>query len=451
MPFSGNHFGKDLNFDPVKTFGLDALRLKFLTVGFLIIDEYSLLHCWLLCQIHQILTRAKANEEPFGGLTILFCGDFNQFPAIKGTPLYIDAQKLLLYAQRNARGSYQKIEDVKFGKFLWESLTHCIYLKYNFRQEKDKVYADLVSRAMERTSTLSDVEILKNRIITKTELLSDPWNMVEIVVCENLDRLCLNNESINNYRLKDNKSMVILKAEQYKKSNGQHNQLSIINDLLSQKEVGSNVSYLLYNLHLVMGAKYILTRNIYGDLGVKIGLVNGATVILKHIITHEKIDTKDSIINLTVMPKFLIVELVNCNDKVNFKFSDLPVNHYYIEPITASFNLKFGKQETTKVKKNFFRHQFPLNPAFAVTSYKIQSTTKIQLIIDLVAPKKAIYDNDAYVKLSRIKTLEGVKILRDFDLDDLNRPKSLEIDNEINRLKRLSQITIENYKLAKQI
>ena len=100
----------------------------------------------------------------------------------------------------------------------------------------------------------------------------------------------------------------------------------------------------------------------------------------------------------------------------------------------------------TKAQTNFHRIQFPLAPYFAITSYKIQSKTKANLIIDLCSPNRAIYNNDAYVKLGRVKTLEGLKILRNFTLKDLKRPKDPDIDLELIRLQKLSEITIENYK-----
>ena len=64
--------------------------------------------------------------------------------------------------------------------------------------------------------------------------------------------------------------------------------------------------------------------------------------------------------------------------------------------------------------------------------------------MQLQAIKLSICKYDAYVKLGRVKTLEGLKILRDFTLKDLKRPKDPDIDLELIRLQKLSDITIEN-------
>ena len=123
------------------------------------------------------------------------------------------------------------------------------------------------------------------------------------------------------------------------------------------------------------------------------------------------------------MPQYLIVELLT-QKKQQFRLNNLQLNHYYIEPVTTEFKQEIGKKNTTNISNllngtkpqtNFHRIQFPLDPYFAITSYKIQSKTKTHLIIDLCSPNRAIYNNDAYVKLGRVKTLEGLKILRDFN------------------------------------
>jgi hypothetical protein len=74
--------------------------------------------------------------------------------------------------------------------------------------------------------------------------------------------------------------------------------------------------------------------------------------------------------------------------------------------IYVVFKLEIGKKNTTnisnllngtKAQTNFHRIQFPLDPYFAITNYKIQSKTKTHLIIDLCSPNRAIYNNDAYM------------------------------------------------------
>jgi hypothetical protein len=58
---------------------------------YIIIDEVSMLDASLLARVHTQLTRIKCRpEETFGGLNILFFGDFLQMPSVKGGDVYSD-------------------------------------------------------------------------------------------------------------------------------------------------------------------------------------------------------------------------------------------------------------------------------------------------------------------------------------------------------------------------
>jgi len=261
LPFSGANFKNQTNKNTYAN--NEKIRLRFLTVYFLIIDEISLLTCWFLCQIHKILQRAKGNDLPFGGIEILFSGDFNQFPPINGAGLFINSNKLLDFViskiQNAKKKTSQSFQDATFGKLLWMSLTHCVFLHENFRQKKDSLYANIVDRAKDRANTKEDFEILQTRLLTKADSLTEPWSSTELVVCENSERLILNNELINNYRVTNKKSLIKCKAIDYRTNYDKKSDLSVIQQYLAEMEIGSNVIYLLPDLNLVLGCKYTLT------------------------------------------------------------------------------------------------------------------------------------------------------------------------------------------------
>lgn len=58
------------------------LRTRFGKARVLIIDEISMLHHFRLDLVDRILRQAKANDLPFGGLQVIFCGDFFQLPPV---------------------------------------------------------------------------------------------------------------------------------------------------------------------------------------------------------------------------------------------------------------------------------------------------------------------------------------------------------------------------------
>ena len=49
----------------------------------LIIDEISMLHHYRLDLIDKVLKEIKNSAEPFGGLQVVFCGDFFQLPPVR--------------------------------------------------------------------------------------------------------------------------------------------------------------------------------------------------------------------------------------------------------------------------------------------------------------------------------------------------------------------------------
>jgi hypothetical protein len=57
-------------------------------IQFIIINKISMVGCSLLATIHLKLQKLKSNILPFGGINIMFMGDFLHFLPINDTPLY---------------------------------------------------------------------------------------------------------------------------------------------------------------------------------------------------------------------------------------------------------------------------------------------------------------------------------------------------------------------------
>jgi hypothetical protein len=51
-------------------------------VDYLFIDEISMIGCSLLYNISEALIEAKGNTSPFGGINVIFAGDFAQLPPV---------------------------------------------------------------------------------------------------------------------------------------------------------------------------------------------------------------------------------------------------------------------------------------------------------------------------------------------------------------------------------
>lgn len=54
-------------------------------VDYLFIDEVSMIGCGLLTNMSEVLTHTKGRNEPFGGVNMIFAGDFAQLPLVSQT------------------------------------------------------------------------------------------------------------------------------------------------------------------------------------------------------------------------------------------------------------------------------------------------------------------------------------------------------------------------------
>jgi len=120
-----------MKFKPIVT------KLKELDI--LLIDEVSMLDSELFAKVSKLLSLLRRNEIPFGGVQMIFVGDFCQLPPING--------------------------EFCFKSDVWlQSNISIIELKENVRQNKDTVFSSLLSRARwgKAKMTNEDLEIIKN-------------------------------------------------------------------------------------------------------------------------------------------------------------------------------------------------------------------------------------------------------------------------------------------------
>ncbi|KAG1837382.1 hypothetical protein DFJ58DRAFT_846518 [Suillus subalutaceus] len=79
--------------------------------------------------IHEALCQAKENLAPFGGINIVFAGDFAQLPPVGQRGLHC---KVNTYTATTTKG-----QKAMFGKLLWLSISTIVLLKIVMRQTGD--------------------------------------------------------------------------------------------------------------------------------------------------------------------------------------------------------------------------------------------------------------------------------------------------------------------------
>ncbi len=96
----------------------EKLVKRYLTTQVLIIDEVSMLHASRLNMLDKVAKYMRQNDAPFGGLQLIFCGDFFQLP-----PVVRDR-------------SVNIINEYAFNSTAWINAKPVIcYLTQNYRQE----------------------------------------------------------------------------------------------------------------------------------------------------------------------------------------------------------------------------------------------------------------------------------------------------------------------------
>jgi len=115
---------------------------------YLSVDEISMLDRSTMVKLDKQLKIITGNSSVyFGGMNIIFFGDFLQFPAVSHMDLYVAQPKLH-----------------PFGHDLWRSLNAVVILEKQMRQLDDPCWAALLHRLRLRQPVTDDIDLLHSRV-----------------------------------------------------------------------------------------------------------------------------------------------------------------------------------------------------------------------------------------------------------------------------------------------
>lgn len=96
-----------------------ALHTRYTTTQVLIIDEISMLHAYRLDMVDLLARTIRKDERPFGGMQVIFCGDFFQLPPV-------------------SRNKEVNIVDFAFNAKVWKKMNPVVcYLTTEYRHTGD--------------------------------------------------------------------------------------------------------------------------------------------------------------------------------------------------------------------------------------------------------------------------------------------------------------------------
>jgi ATP-dependent DNA helicase PIF1 len=216
----------------------------------LIIDEISMMSSRIFELLDKIGKKIKQNQKPFGGIQIIFSGDFFQLPPVKETIFCFESEL------------FEKSFDV------------IINLTKVFRQT-DNVYKKLLLNLRKGLISKKSIELLNSKKLNKDEL-NKMTNIVRLVPTKNKANLI--NEHFNNklnekkysYKRSYKESNNLTKTEKYK--------LSLMTD--EEKEL----EYNCIKQSTLTDDKITLKKGSYvmciANLNLELGIANGSTGIV---------------------------------------------------------------------------------------------------------------------------------------------------------------------------
>ena len=441
-----------------------SLRQNFHGVKFIIIDEVSMISTFMLSKLDARLKQAASPSVPFGGMHILFFGDFVQYPPVAGKALFKPILPRPSPAQPNdsdsdsndpddsgkpTRSKKDKTEDISHhpaGRNLWLLLNFAVFLKQQMRQTDEgygKILTDLRNNDNKRISM--HFQLLQSRVVgskyADKDATFDNFHDAPLITTRNAVRTAVNFAKTKARAISLKEKQVVLVARDTWKPNPHLDNLRMKTEILHQTD--NKCADLIGMLSCVSGMPLVVKSNLATELGV----CNGTRCTLSRIVfppDQHPFETSSEngelhIVQPSRQPIMVIVKIPNPKFET---FVGLAPGEFPIFPITKKFDYHYysdGKKTSASIE----RTQFPVLPGFALTGYTAQGGTFPRAVLDLTVPSGRgcgpVNHADTYVLLSRMKTRKGVLILRRFDEKVLLGHRDPDLEAELTRLRTLER------------
>lgn len=389
--YLGIGLGKDSEDDLVKKINRrEKLKSRWCDTNILVVDEVSMLPADLFDKLNRIAKRVRKRSEPFGGMQLVFGGDFLQLPCIKG--------------------------DFCFESKAWKECGFKIFHLTKIMRQADKQFQECLNRARFGEMTEEDFEYVTQGGPTSDlrspagKARKEKIATMEIkptrILCENVDV-----DEINQTKLEQLPAEEIHKYK-YKIEYNLDNYESRVHQFMF-KDI-TKLCNAQPKLCLSVGAQVMLLVN----KDVKQGLVNGSRGVVTRFIEYKTLNSKGE-------------EKIQYRPVVKFSNDEIVIDRH-------GYEVKDGKYLIATIV------QIPLKLAYAITVHKSQGMTLDSAIIDL----KGVFEyGQAYVALSRVKDINNLFIKNVTKSTFKAHPKALDfyrqLEEQQNTLASKKDETIE--------
>ena len=348
-----------------------SLKKKWKEIDCLIIDEISMMSIKILELLDSIGKNIRRNEKPFGGIQVLFSGDFYQLPPV------------------------EDINSFCFESPLWNELfkkENQIELKTIFRQS-DTLFKKILNEVRKGILSKDHEKILKQYLNRKPIENIIPTKLFPMrFKCESMNNKLYNDIDEIEYSFpflkQTNQINYIDKNSKY--SNAIFKECLLLTETDIEKEMNNLIS--LYQIPKELNFKKGTVIMSTSNIDIENGICNGSQGIITNINKN------------TIKIKFFngVEKII---ERKVYQSEEYPT-------ITVS--------------------QFPLCYAWSMTIHKIQGTTLDCAEIDI--GRHIFTYGQSYVALSRLKSLEGL-YLKQFSKENIKvHPKVSSFYHELNSL-----------------
>ncbi|CAF1193659.1 unnamed protein product [Adineta steineri] len=425
--------------------GDTKLENQWRLVEYLLIDEMSMVGLTLLAKLNRILSAAKHADPqiPFGGINVIFFGDYLQYRPVYDTPLYTDFSQ----PSKNRSGQSRSEKEIqqRAARSLILQINCVIKLSTQMRTE-DERYRELLERLRHGDCSLQDYELLLTRVVGQpsvSSLRESPWNEAPILAYRNEVRTQLNNKAAAHNAAQLGLQPMVCVAQDTCKG-------KLIEDPILMKKLlelsDSKTEHLPGLLPFVPGMPVIFTQN----LAIELGLINGINGIFRQLVYKADSVSIDALSNTfpsntqyVHRPLYALIEIaiskIECNlETLQPKLVPVPLMEQTFRfDVTEMLPKNKKPKSNQKAMLSIKRRALPLVPAYCITTHKSQGQTLSKAVIDLKLPNETEDIVAVYVPLSRLKRLIDVAILRPFDYEVLRIKPSKSQVAEIERLDKL--------------
>ena len=385
----------------------------------LFIDEISLIGAQLLAQIDHALRYAKENNEWFGGISVIFAGDFYQYALVGRTPLYT-------HIQSKAPQSASNIE--KWLRCLtWKSVNTMMSLNEQQRMRADPEFAAAVGKLQTGECNPRDIRLFNQQVIKSTRHPNGVDMSGEHVMAIMLVGTNFIWELLNNSKARSACTGELVYCAAHDVVNGMELTLDQQKHLLGLNLADfSSEGALPRFIPLFIGMPVILRNR---NISTKLRVTNGSQGIVRKIFTEARAN------NYSVA-KCVVVEFPDSTVEIK----GLPSRCFPLTPKTWKFNTVLSDSTGNKQTVHVSRSQLNPQLAFAITRHAAQGKTLVQVLVNLSEGCFA-----AYVLVSRARTREGLFTTEMITLENLNKPVSSDLRQECRWLEQLEHNTEVHY------